>query len=165
MRVIYWIPSYPDQVKLNFDGGYSPHLDRATRAGILRKSDGTTLMTFMEMLPHGTTSYDGEAMALLRGLELSYFLGYKKIWTEGDAKFLIETINGTRSDDRYGLETITKIQKILKKFEVYDVSFVHREANEATNELTRVRRRTSTDAIFIGEEELPKDVMKIVERE
>ncbi|GAB2215199.1 hypothetical protein Droror1_Dr00019580 [Drosera rotundifolia] len=169
IKIVEWIPPRMDQIKINFDGGYSPEFDRAVRSGIFRRSDGSVLFAFAEIMPPHTTSYYGEVMALRRCIEIALVMklmrGCDKIWIEGDAKFLVETVNGVRFDDRYDMGGVTIIQAVGALFESCDITFVHREANEAADELCHVARRELKNCYWYGEANLPKKVVEIIERE
>ncbi|GAB2213142.1 hypothetical protein Droror1_Dr00021162 [Drosera rotundifolia] len=91
--------------------------------------------------------------------------GCDKIWIEGDVKFLVETVNGVRFDDRYNMEVVTKIRAVKALFESCDITFVHREANGVADELCHVARRDLKNCYWYGEKNLPKKVLEIVEWE
>ncbi|GAB2215202.1 hypothetical protein Droror1_Dr00019583 [Drosera rotundifolia] len=86
--------------------------------------------------------------------------GCDKIWIEGDAKFLVETVNGVRFDDRYDMGGVTIIQAVGALFESCDITFVHREANEAADELCHVARRELKNCYWYGEANLPRKLWR-----
>ncbi|GAB4838110.1 hypothetical protein Ancab_039834 [Ancistrocladus abbreviatus] len=164
LKIVNWVPPKSGWVKLNFDGGFSYEYESGISSGILRDSDGLPLFSFTELL-RGGTCYRGEATALLRCLQFAHARGYRKVWAEGDAKCLVETVLDKGRYHEYGDDIVGDIRRWMKKFDSCELTFVFREANEAADKLVKVISQTGMPSSTWEGEDLPLAVKMIVDRE
>ncbi|XP_028116318.1 uncharacterized protein LOC114314078, partial [Camellia sinensis] len=138
-QLVYWQPPKEGWLKLNFDGGIYPNKEApkqvdAIRAGIFQDHKGICIYAFGDTIPMTFVEYV-EASALCRGLQIAAENEWPKIWAEGDAEFLIETIlHNTQRD--YGSivwKLIGNIRRRKQNFQDCKITFIRREGNSAAD--------------------------------
>lgn len=82
-------------IKLNFDGATKCNPGAAGSGGVFRDLMDQPLGLFVSNCGNSTNNL-AEAWALWKGISLARNCGLKRLWVEGDSKFLIEAIQGMR---------------------------------------------------------------------
>ena len=85
-------------IKLNVDGAVSASLNRARCGGVVRDAAGQWVAGFSTALGC-CEAYEAEEWALLKGLELVWQLGFRKVILESDAKEVIDVLLQCRRED------------------------------------------------------------------
>lgn len=87
---LIWTKPQEGFVKLNIDGSVDYHSNAACCGGAIRDSNGRWKSGFLYNF--GVCSpLQAEAWALLRGIQLAVFMGYKKVIIESDSSVIVES--------------------------------------------------------------------------
>ncbi|XP_028111362.1 uncharacterized protein LOC114309754 isoform X1 [Camellia sinensis] len=169
-QLIYLQPPKEGWLKLNFDGGTYPNKEvpqevNALRAGTFRNHKGICVYAFAGTIPMKSAKY-AEASTLYRGLQIVAENEWPKIWAEGDAKFLIETI--LHNTQRDYCSTIWKLigntQRRRHNFEDCKITFIRRKCNFTIDALCKHIKRKYGNFKY-NDKVLPCKIKNIVHQE
>ncbi|WVZ00054.1 hypothetical protein V8G54_026123 [Vigna mungo] len=98
-RLIWWTPPIEGFVKINCDGAFSVHGNKAGAGGVMRNSEGKFVFGFSSGLKNSSVLM-AELKAIKIGMKAGILKGYKNLIVESDSKFAIEIITTTLAEEK-----------------------------------------------------------------
>ncbi|KAF7840571.1 putative ribonuclease H protein At1g65750 family [Senna tora] len=131
-----WEPPDMDWVKLNVDRAVEKEGKNAACGGLLRDSSGTWLKGFTFNIGECGV-LEAELWGLLKGLEMAWDYGCKKVHIEMDSVMALNVASGTCSSPSLMASFADRIREFLKL--EWEVRFTHafREGNKAADLLAK----------------------------
>ncbi|KAL6502592.1 hypothetical protein OROHE_024245 [Orobanche hederae] len=155
--VISWEKPEIGWVKVNTDGsvkGAADHsLAEATAGGLIRNSNGQWIKGFRCNIGYGNTPVLAELTGVMKGLELAWNIGRRKIIVETDNEGVLQMIKDTRNRQNDNYKLAKEIKELLgRDWEAeVELKLCRRESNRCADWLANYGRE-----IEVGRyEELP----------
>ncbi|XP_042974642.1 uncharacterized protein LOC122306274 [Carya illinoinensis] len=125
--------------------------------------EGEILVAAGEQMNYMIDAAIVESFALRKAMEVCHDLNFNNVWFEGDAQNIENAVNAETKDmSRYG-SVIEDVKNMLKGREKWSVSFVFREANEATHVLAKEALFFQSKIVWI--EDAPDCIRSIIVKE
>ncbi|KAF7833347.1 Retrovirus-related Pol polyprotein from transposon TNT 1-94 [Senna tora] len=124
-----WMKPNPKWVKLNTDGAMIRESRKASCGRLLRDHDGRWVKGFIMHLGESTL-VGAELWGMLKGLEMAWELGIRKLILESDSKKAFESITGSSSHS-----TSRRIKDLLKRNWKVDMVLIPRAINGCADKL------------------------------
>nr|XP_007158841.1 hypothetical protein PHAVU_002G186500g [Phaseolus vulgaris]ESW30835.1 hypothetical protein PHAVU_002G186500g [Phaseolus vulgaris] len=140
-RLIWWTPPFEGFVKINCDGAFTMHGNKAGAGGVVRDWRGEFIFGFSSGLKNYSVLM-AELEAIKIGIEIAISKGYKNLMVESDSKVAIDIItslvvqqsNGDTSQSQNDMSSIIEISKTANKIHW---NHVFREVNSAADGLAK----------------------------
>ncbi|CAN1183517.1 Putative ribonuclease H protein At1g65750 [Linum perenne] len=119
---------------LNTDGSVNPNRRQATAGGLLRDADGRCSLAYTMNLRNCSITR-AEMRGALRGLELAWDAGYRKLIVRLDSMAAVQLLTNSREPNhQHGMETLRFRELISRNWEVI-IEHTYRERNCTTDYL------------------------------
>lgn len=144
-----WEPPLKDWIKINVDGAY----DSSGKAGIgvvIRKADGSVLLTAWRVVFNGTSAEEVEALACKEGISLEVEWAKGRAIVESDCLTLIQKLRDrgpSISELCFVLDDIWSLGDSMPEI-VFQA--VRRERNRVAHELAQLAKKTTHTAGWRG---------------
>ncbi|CAN1183511.1 Putative ribonuclease H protein At1g65750 [Linum perenne] len=129
-----WDPGPIGWMVLNTDGSVNPNRRQATAGGLLRDADGRCSLAYTMNLRNCSITR-AEMRGALRGLELAWDAGYRKLIVRLDSMAAVQLLTNSREPNhQHGMETLRFRELISRNWEVI-IEHTYRERNCTTDYL------------------------------
>ncbi|CAN1747316.1 Putative ribonuclease H protein At1g65750 [Linum perenne] len=129
---IAWEPGPADWVTINTDGSCFPSSRKASAGGIIRRSDGRSLVAFTMNLGVCTITR-AEIRGAIAGLELAWDYGFRRVELQLDSKVAISLLSSPDIPQHQQAAEVLHFQNLCKRSWEVRVRHIFREANKATD--------------------------------
>ncbi|XP_042979713.1 uncharacterized protein LOC122309937 [Carya illinoinensis] len=157
---VLWEPAGANCYKFNFDAAFDKNNNTMGIGGVLRDSRGEAEIMLSAPRAHVPSVFHAECYALIRVMELCHDLRISNVIFEGDAKQVIDSINGQHVDCSWKGQLIEDIQFLLARQTTWRVRFVKREANHVAHAAAKYAKFLISEAVWM--EEGPSEIMSFV---
>ncbi|CAN1193141.1 Putative ribonuclease H protein At1g65750 [Linum perenne] len=131
---ISWDPGPEDWLTMNTDGSVNPQTRKATTGGLLRDWVGWCHFAFTMNLGDCSITR-AELHGAIRGLEIVWDKGYKRVFVQLDSLAAVSLLNNDAvTDHLHGLEVI-KFRELWDRDWSVVVKHIYREGNHAVDHL------------------------------
>ncbi|KAH7840848.1 hypothetical protein Vadar_022503 [Vaccinium darrowii] len=138
VRQVHWSLPSPGLVKVNFDGAFVQNLNVGGVGAVARADVGVFLFARACGGLKARSAIVMEGLALRTGVLLAKERGIRRVIFEGDAKGLIEVLNGKSAGcEDIQLLVLDILQLCRSFFDVFSFVFVGRSCNAVAHELAK----------------------------
>ncbi|KAF5481456.1 hypothetical protein F2P56_002104 [Juglans regia] len=135
---VEWRPPADPFYKLHFDAAFDSE-KRLMGIGILvRNSRGEMLAVVSAPKSHICPAFSAECYALLRSIKLCQELCLYQVVLEGDAKAVVDSVNGYNNSHSWQGLLIDDIQFLIKGHADWNLIFTKRTRNKAAHNATKL---------------------------
>ncbi|CAN1127069.1 Putative ribonuclease H protein At1g65750, partial [Linum perenne] len=129
---VSWEPGPTDGVTINTDGSHSPSLNKASAGGIIRTSDGRSLIAFTMNLGQCSITR-AEIRGAITGLELAWNYGFRRVELQVDSQAAISLLSSQTVPEHQHAVEVLHFQYLCKRDWRVNIRHVFHEANNAAN--------------------------------
>lgn len=156
-----WSPPSDPFYKLNFDATFdSKKRFMGIGINVVRNSRGEALIVVFAPRSHVCSAFYAECYALLRSINLCEVLDLHQVVIKGDAKVVVEGVNGYNTNCSQQGQLIDDIQHLLTGHADWKLNFAKRSGNKATHITAKLGMYLQLESVWI--EDGPPEVMSAI---
>jgi len=158
-----WCPPASNQVKINFDGAFSPTTKKGAWSFLARDQTGEVVLAGAGNMRLACDALMVEATTCLRALELADQFGISHIQLETDSTQLEEAIRTGSRDLSTSGNIFKAIRELLQlRFVVLNFRYVSRSCNSSAHEIAQLAKEWEPGQIQSWSDSFPHCVIVAV---
>ncbi|RDY05708.1 putative ribonuclease H protein, partial [Mucuna pruriens] len=136
IRLVWWTIPPMEFVKINCDGAFSHHGNKAAAGGVVRNWAGRFVFGFSSGLPNCST-VESELWAIKIGMEAAISRGFNNLIIESDSYTAIQLINDGVQKNHLHHTLVSSIIKLRSKVHHVGWNHIFREINSVADGLAK----------------------------
>ncbi|KAF5451398.1 hypothetical protein F2P56_026510 [Juglans regia] len=156
---VEWRPPTDPFYKLNFDAAFDSEKRLMGIGIVVRNSRGEVLVVVSAPKSHICSAFSAKCYALLRSIKLCQELCLYQVVFEGDAKAIVDSVNGYNNSHSWQGLLIDDIQFLIKGHADWNLIFTKRTGNKAAHIAAKLGMYLDSESVWI--EEGPLEVLSV----